>query len=74
MIWKDLAVEVYYSPAHKIDGDFGVVLSQGDELPNVIVCDVSGYGVGSALMAGRIYSETLHTLERRTAPVVLPRC
>ena len=71
LIWKDLAVEAYYSPAHKIGGDFGVVLSQGDELLNVIVCDVSGHGVGSALMAGRIYSETLHALERRTAPVAL---
>jgi PAS domain S-box-containing protein len=71
LIWKDLAVEAYYSPAHKIGGDFGVVLSQGDELLNVIVCDVSGHGVGSALMAGRIYSETLHVLERRTAPVAL---
>ena len=71
LIWKDLAVEAYYSPAHKVGGDFGVVLSQGDELLNVIVCDVSGHGVGSALMAGRIYSETLHALERRTAPVAL---
>jgi len=71
LISKDLAVEAYYSPAHKIGGDFGVVLSQGDELLNVIVCDVSGHGVGSALMAGRIYSETLHALERRTAPVAL---
>jgi serine phosphatase RsbU (regulator of sigma subunit) len=71
LIWKDLAVEAYYSPAHKIGGDFGVVLSHGDDLLNVIVCDVSGHGVGSALMAGRIYSETLHALERRTAPVAL---
>jgi PAS domain S-box-containing protein len=71
LIWKDLTVEAYYSPANKIGGDFGVVLSQGDELLNVIVCDVSGHGVGSALMAGRIYSETLHALERRTAPVAL---
>jgi len=71
LISKDLAVEAYYSPAHKIGGDFGVVLLQGDELLNVIVCDVSGHGVGSALMAGRIYSETLHALERRTAPVAL---
>jgi PAS domain S-box-containing protein len=71
LTWKDLVVEAYYSPAHKIGGDFGIVLPQGDELLNVIVCDVSGHGVGSALMAGRIYSETLHALERKTAPVGL---
>jgi phosphoserine phosphatase RsbU/P len=71
LTWNNLVIEAYYSPAHKIGGDFGVVLPQGDELLNVIVCDVSGHGVGSALMAGRIYSETLHALERRTAPVRL---
>ena len=71
LTWKDLVVEAYYSPAHKIGGDFGIVLPQGDELLNVIVCDVSGHGVGSALMAGRIYSETLNALERKTAPVGL---
>jgi len=71
LTWKDLVVEAYYSPAHKIGGDFGIVLPQGDELLNVIVCDVSGHGVGSALMAGRIYSETLHALELKTAPVGL---
>jgi PAS domain S-box-containing protein len=71
LIWKDLAVESYYSPAHKIGGDFGVVLSQGDESLNVIVCDVSGHGVASALMAGRIYSETLHALGRRIALAAL---
>ena len=35
------------------------------------MCDVSGHGIGSALMADRMYSETLHALERRTAPVAL---
>jgi serine phosphatase RsbU (regulator of sigma subunit) len=32
------------------------------------VCDVSGHGIGSALMANRIYSETLHQLEREATP------
>jgi len=29
---------------------------------------VSGHGIGSALVANRLYSETLHELERDTAP------
>jgi PAS domain S-box-containing protein len=73
LVWGDLAVEAYYNPAYRIGGDFGVVLPQGDELLNLIVCDVSGHGVGSALMANRIYSETMHDLERRTAPATLLR-
>lgn len=71
LAWKDLAIEAYYGPARKIGGDFGVVLPEGDELLNVIVCDVSGHGVGSALMANRIYSETLHALEETGDPANL---
>ena len=71
--WHDLSVESYYSPAHSIGGDFGVVLPQGDEFLNLIMCDVSGHGVGAALMANRIYSETFDALERRMGPGTLLR-
>ncbi|HTT20372.1 MAG TPA: SpoIIE family protein phosphatase [Candidatus Sulfotelmatobacter sp.] len=74
LVWKDLAVEAYYSPAHTIGGDFGIVLPQGDEFLNLILCDVSGHGIASALMANRIYSETLHALERKTEPGRLLKC
>ena len=73
LIWKNLAVEAYYSPARTIGGDFGVVLPQGDDFLNIVVSDVSGHGVGSALMANRIYSETLHALGRKTDPGALLR-
>ena len=73
VIWKNLAVETYYSPARTIGGDFGVVLPQGDDSLSIILSDVSGHGVGSALMANRIYSETLHALGRKTEPVSLLR-
>ena len=65
LAWSNVAVEAYYSPASTIGGDFGVVLPHGDEL-NLVVCDVSGHGIGSALVANRIYSETLHELKRHT--------
>jgi len=71
LIWKNLAVEAYYSPARTIGGDFGVVFPQGDDSLSIIVSDVSGHGVGSALMANRIYSETLHALGRKTDPGAL---
>ena len=70
LAWKDLAIEAYYSPAHAIGGDFGIVLPQGDEFLSLILCDVSGHGIASALMANRIYSETLNALERKTEPGV----
>jgi phosphoserine phosphatase RsbU/P len=71
LVWKNLAVEAYYSPARTIGGDFGVVHPQGDDSLSIVLSDVSGDGVGSALMANRIYSETLHALGRRLEPGTL---
>jgi len=68
LVWSDLAVETYYSAARTIGGDFSVILPQGDEFLNLVMCDVSGHGAGSALLANRIYSETFHTLEESVRP------
>jgi PAS domain S-box-containing protein len=71
LVWKNVAVEAYYSPTRTVGGDFGVVQPQGDKLLDIIICDVSGHGVGSALMANRIYSEMLHALDRSGEPASL---
>jgi phosphoserine phosphatase RsbU/P len=71
LVWNKLAVEACYSPAHTIGGDFGIVLPHSDDFLDVIVCDVSGHGIGSALMANRIYSEMLNALERTSKPANL---
>jgi len=73
LVWGRVAVEAYYSPVHTVGGDFGLVLPHGDELLSLLVCDVSGHGIGSALVANRIYAETLHELERNTGPSGLLR-
>jgi sigma-B regulation protein RsbU (phosphoserine phosphatase) len=73
LIWKNLAVEAYYSPARTVGGDFGVVHPEGDDSLTIVLSDVSGHGVGSALMANRIYSETLHALGRKSDPGTLLR-
>jgi sigma-B regulation protein RsbU (phosphoserine phosphatase) len=65
LVWGNVAVEAYYSPATTIGGDFGIVFPHGNEL-TLLVCDVSGHGIGSALVANRIYSEILHELTRNT--------
>jgi serine phosphatase RsbU (regulator of sigma subunit) len=71
LVWNNLAIEAYYGPARIIGGDFGVILSECNELLNIVMCDVSGHGIGSALVANRIYSETLHELERKAGPGTL---
>jgi PAS domain S-box-containing protein len=68
LVWGRVAVEAYYNPMHNVGGDFGLVLPHSDELLSLLVCDVSGHGIGSALVANRIYAETLHELERNTGP------
>jgi phosphoserine phosphatase RsbU/P len=73
LVWNDVSVETYYNPARTIGGDFGVVLPHGDEHLSLIMCDVSGHGIGAALMANRIYSETLHQLESKAGPGTMLR-
>src|SRR6516164_8098308 len=73
LVWNDVSVETYYSPARTIGGDFGVVFPHTDESLSILMCDVSGHGIGSALMANRIYSETLHQLERKSGPSAVLR-
>lgn len=63
LVWGNVTIEAYYGPARSIGGDFGLVLPHSDEHLSLVVCDVSGHGIGSALVANRIYSETLHELE-----------
>ena len=69
LVWGNVAVEAYYSAATTIGGDFGVVLPHGDESLSLLVCDVSGHGIGPALVANRIYSETIASL-RSVVPLV----
>lgn len=64
LVWHGASVETYYMPVRTIGGDFGLVAPSGDTHLNVLVCDVSGHGISSALVANRIYSETIHNLER----------
>jgi PAS domain S-box-containing protein len=46
-----LSVDSFYHPVHSIGGDFALVDSQDSEHVSLLVCDVSGHGIGSALVA-----------------------
>ncbi len=62
LVWGGLRVEAYYEPVRTIGGDFGLVSPLDEEHLNLLVCDVSGHGVSSALVANRIYTETIARL------------
>jgi len=64
--WGGVNVATYYQAARAIGGDFGLVSPRPDSL-SLFVCDVSGHGIGSALVANRIYTETMSQIERGVA-------
>jgi len=68
LVWGRLRVEAYYHPVCTIGGDFGLVSPLDEQHLNLVVCDVSGHGIGSALVANRIYTETVAKL-RSAAPL-----
>jgi PAS domain S-box-containing protein len=63
--WGKTGVETYYQAARTIGGDFGLVMP-ADEALHVVVCDISGHGIASALVANRIYTETVAQIRRST--------
>ena len=67
IVWGGLRVDTYYHPVRTIGGDFGVVSPLDGEHLNLLVCDVSGHGIGSALVANRIYTETATQLRHGVA-------
>jgi PAS domain S-box-containing protein len=58
LTWGGLSVETFYQPARTIGGDF-VLITEGADRLNIVICDVCGHGIGAALLANRIYAETL---------------
>ena len=59
LVWNGLSIDSFYQAVHSVGGDFALVNSQDGEHMSLLVCDVSGHGIGSALVANRIYSETM---------------
>jgi len=62
LVWGGLRVEAGFDPVRTIGGDFGLVSPLEEEHLNLLVCDVSGHGISSALVANRIYTETIAQL------------
>ena len=47
LTWGNLEVEAFYHPVRTIGGDFGLVSTLDTDHLNLLVCDVSGHGIGS---------------------------
>jgi sigma-B regulation protein RsbU (phosphoserine phosphatase) len=60
--WGRVAVETFYKPVRTIGGDFGLVLPFDGTHLDLLVCDISGHGISSALLANRVYTETVSLL------------
>jgi sigma-B regulation protein RsbU (phosphoserine phosphatase) len=59
LVWEGVRVDTFYDPVWTIGGDFALVSPCDGEHLNLLVCDVSGHGISSALVANRIYTETV---------------
>jgi PAS domain S-box-containing protein len=59
IVWGGMRVETFLHPVRTIGGDFGLVSAEDDRHLTLLVCDVSGHGIGSALVANRLYAEIL---------------
>jgi phosphoserine phosphatase RsbU/P len=66
LIWGGLRVDAHYHAVRTIGGDFGVVSPDSNNHLNLLVADVSGHGIGSALVANRLYTEILAELRGET--------
>jgi phosphoserine phosphatase RsbU/P len=62
IVWGPIRVDTYYNPVRRIGGDFGLVSPQDNEHLNLLVFDVSGHGIGAALVANRLYTATMALL------------
>jgi sigma-B regulation protein RsbU (phosphoserine phosphatase) len=66
IVWGGVRVDTYFHPVRRIGGDFGLVAPQDEEYLNLLVFDVSGHGIGAALVANRLYSATMAQLQAAT--------
>jgi phosphoserine phosphatase RsbU/P len=62
IVWGGVRVDTYFHAVRRIGGDFGLVAPQDEDHLNLLVFDVSGHGIGAALVANRLYSATMTQL------------
>ena len=64
-----ISVDVRYVPADTVGGDYCQVLFPSESLCYVTICDVTGHGVGPALLATRVSSEVRRLVFQQLRPM-----
>lgn len=59
---KQIHVDVRYLPIHGVGGDYCQVRFSDPDICYVTMCDVTGHGIGPALLATRVSSEVRHAI------------
>ena len=65
-------IDVKYVPVERVGGDYAQIRIVDDKCL-VTVCDVSGHGTASALLASRVSSQVLSTSSTTTDPLTITR-
>lgn len=63
-----LTLELAYEPLSGIGGDYVFFHRQSEHTVHVILCDISGHGIASALMVNRLHTEVMHLAGQRLDP------
>ena len=58
LVLDTMSVDTFYSPVHSVGGDFALVNSLDHEHLSLLVCDVSGHGIGSAFLGRESNSDS----------------
>jgi serine phosphatase RsbU (regulator of sigma subunit) len=53
---EKISIDVEYIPIMAIGGDMGIILEQANDRYDVVVGDVTGHGIGAALVVNRAYT------------------
>jgi serine phosphatase RsbU (regulator of sigma subunit) len=57
-----IEVDVRYLPVEEVGGDYCQVRFPSEDVCYITICDVTGHGIGPALLASRVSSEVRHSV------------
>lgn len=62
-------IDVRYQPLEEVGGDYCQTHFLGEDVCYITMCDVTGHGVGAALLATRVSSQVRRTVHAGSSPV-----
>jgi serine phosphatase RsbU (regulator of sigma subunit) len=63
-----IEVDVRYLPVDEVGGDYCQVRFPSENICYITICDVTGHGIGAALLATRVSSEVRHSVLSGKSP------